>query len=219
MSREAPASNQHNTIAQLRAEALVVELPENKLKMTRKVHNRRWDFFGGVNIGSIVLASALLLLLLRAGLYKEDQCREHPWCSVTARTFRFSTAGKMTGFLTFYRGIPPVRSARMVRLAAASPPDGLEYGRASSNNNEEGCDAVSCLLSKSGLVARAAVAHSCRGKAFIVLIIWMNFNCFCRRYCSIKTDSVQVSPLFWIPMNLRRKQCPQLMIRRNYNYI
>lgn len=65
----------------------------------------------------------------------------------------------MTGFLTFYRGIPPVRSARVVRLAAASPPDGLEYGRASSNNNEEGCDAVSCLLSKSGLVVRAAVAQ------------------------------------------------------------
>lgn len=31
----------------------------------------------------------------------------------------------------------------MVRLAAASPPDGLEYGRANRNNNKEGCDAVS----------------------------------------------------------------------------
>lgn len=60
-------------------------------------------------------------------------------------------------FLTFYRGIPPLRSARMVRLAVVSPPDGLEYGRVSSNNNEEGCGAASCLLSKSGLVVRAAV--------------------------------------------------------------
>lgn len=44
----------------------------------------------------------------------------------------------------------------MVRLAAAYPPDGLEYGRANPNNDEEGCDAVS-LLSESSLDVREAV--------------------------------------------------------------
>lgn len=46
---------------------------------------------------------------------------------------------------------------RVVRLAAASPPDGLEYGRANGNNEEEGCDAVSCPLSGSSLDVRDAV--------------------------------------------------------------
>lgn len=39
MSLEALASNHHHTIAQLSVEALVVELLENVLEMTWKVHN------------------------------------------------------------------------------------------------------------------------------------------------------------------------------------
>lgn len=43
MSLEAVVSNHHDTIAQLSVEALVVELLEKELEMTREVHNRRWS--------------------------------------------------------------------------------------------------------------------------------------------------------------------------------
>lgn len=52
---------------------------------------------------------------------------------------------------TFHRSIPPVRCVRMLSLVAAFPPDRLEYGRAMSNNNAEGCGAVSGFASKKSL--------------------------------------------------------------------
>lgn len=42
VSLEALASDHHHTVTQLGMEALVVELLENVLEMTRKVHDRRW---------------------------------------------------------------------------------------------------------------------------------------------------------------------------------
>lgn len=40
MSLEVRVSNHHDTVTQLSVEALVVELFEKKLEMTREVHNR-----------------------------------------------------------------------------------------------------------------------------------------------------------------------------------
>lgn len=62
MSREALASNHHNTIAEVSMDALVVELLENKLEMTWKVHNSRWNFVVIKYRAYCFLASGLLLL-------------------------------------------------------------------------------------------------------------------------------------------------------------
>lgn len=62
MSREALASNHHNTIAELSMETLVVELLENKLEMTWKVHNTRWNFVVIKYCVYCFLASGLLPL-------------------------------------------------------------------------------------------------------------------------------------------------------------
>lgn len=43
MSLEALVSNHHHAVAQLSVKALVVELLEKELEMTREVHHRRWS--------------------------------------------------------------------------------------------------------------------------------------------------------------------------------
>lgn len=84
VSREALASDYHNTIAELSMEALVVELLENKLEMTWEVHNSRWNVVVIKYCVYCFLASGLLLLLLlQAGQYNEGHHYEQLCCSGT----------------------------------------------------------------------------------------------------------------------------------------
>lgn len=112
------------------------------------------------------------------------------------------------------------RIVRKVRLAAASHSDGLEYGRANpNNNNEEGRDAVSCLLSQTNLDVRDAVIQLSlegiyRADHLHELIVAADNTalsklsmCKCRRY------------LATLCPNFGKKQCPHLTIHQNYNYI
>lgn len=149
VSREALASNHHNTIAELSMEALVVELLENKLEMTWKVHNSRWNFVVIKYCVYCFLASGLLLLLQAGQQYNEGHRYEQLCCSGTE--FSVPRLLKTDRDADISQKHTSSEMREDVVYVAAFPPDRLEYGRAMSNNNAEGCGAVSGFASKKSL--------------------------------------------------------------------
>ncbi len=151
VSLEALASNQHHTITQLGVEALVVELLENMLKVTRKVHNVV-EFVVSQYCRFYFVASVALLATQQ---HKEGHCQEQ--AQEQLLVIRISSAGNSTrlpGLLTLHTSLPPVRGCvvevvvYLLSAVAGFPTNALEYGRARSNNNTEGCGALSSFVSE-----------------------------------------------------------------------